>query len=295
MEKRESQVIRQVYNDPPEGQDLHVLFCGDQRCTPRHSFHGRRDHWVIHYIVSGEGSVWLNNVRHDLAAGSSFVIFPEQANRYQSSATHPWHYRWIGFSGTRVDEMLSQARITRASPFVSHDYKTHVDSYFQTMYRVMLERDEGFLLHTLSLLYQLLREIQIINRDAPVLRARHVDYVETAQRFIANHFRTNFSVQELARILGIHRSYLSQVFKQRTGNTIQEFIIQYRIERAKESLLHTEDSIQSIAQSCGYYNYPAFEKRFRHVTGYSPTEYRKQFFIEPAQFYPDEDFSNITI
>lgn len=289
MEKREQQVVRQVYNDPPGDQDLYVLFCGDQRCAPRHSFHGRRDHWVIHYVLNGEGSVWLNNTRHDLRAGAAFVIFPRQANRYQASATRPWHYRWIGFSGTQADEILKEARITRANPFISHEYTRSIDALFQQMYTIMLERNEGFRIQSLSVMYQLLGEMQKINRNAPVLRSRQVDYVETTQQFIANHFRTNFSVHELARILGIHRSYLSQLFKKRTGETIQEYTITYRINRAKEYLLHTEDSIQSVAQSCGYYNYPAFEKRFKQVTGYSPTEYRRKFFIEPAQFYVDQE------
>jgi YesN/AraC family two-component response regulator len=68
------------------------------------------------------------------------------------------------------------------------------------------------------------------------------------------------------------------------GLPVQEYLIQFRINKAKEMLTHTYYNISEIAFSVGYNDYYAFIKSFKKKTGLTPKQYRKMNFIEAVQF-----------
>lgn len=84
------------------------------------------------------------------------------------------------------------------------------------------------------------------------------------------------SVDEIAAQLHMTARYLSDGLKVETGYTALEMIHQYQIERAKNLLLGTDDSIAVIAYALGF-DYPQyFSRLFKNKVGITPTEYRNQ-------------------
>ena len=88
----------------------------------------------------------------------------------------------------------------------------------------------------------------------------------------------NIQISDIAEYIGITRSYLFHIFKQNLNIAPKEYLLQYRMDKAKEFLEETRDSIQDIASNVGYHDSLAFSKMFRHVVGESPSQYRKAFF-----------------
>lgn len=70
------------------------------------------------------------------------------------------------------------------------------------------------------------------------------------------------------------RSYLSRLFKEKTGSTYIEFLSSLRLEEAKRMLRETEMSIQDILQSVGYHDAASFHRKFKQMTGMTPAAYR---------------------
>jgi two-component system response regulator YesN len=66
------------------------------------------------------------------------------------------------------------------------------------------------------------------------------------------------------------------MFKKITNQTFIEFLNKYKISRAEEFLLYTNDSISDIANELGFCNTNYFDKVFRSVNGCSPSAFRKQ-------------------
>ncbi|MDQ6419744.1 helix-turn-helix domain-containing protein [Paenibacillus sp. LHD-117] len=76
--------------------------------------------------------------------------------------------------------------------------------------------------------------------------------------------------------LGISRGYFFDLFKQATGISPAQYVIQFRINRSKEDLRLTDLSITEIADKHGFSSLHYFSKLFRKLTGLSPREYREE-------------------
>lgn len=107
------------------------------------------------------------------------------------------------------------------------------------------------------------------------------DTISKFERLIINYYESDKahqngvpSVEYCAKQLNLSPNYLSDLLKRETGKTTLEHIHFFLIERAKNSLLNSSDSISRIAYSLGF-EYPQhFSNLFRSKTGFSPKEYR---------------------
>lgn len=106
-------------------------------------------------------------------------------------------------------------------------------------------------------------------------RAR--DVIDKAKQYIARHLdREDLAREIIAREVCLHPDYLSRLFKRVTGQSITDYILQARINLAKELLENTNMSVGEVAASVGYYNFSHFTKMFKKLTGSSPKDYRKK-------------------
>lgn len=95
---------------------------------------------------------------------------------------------------------------------------------------------------------------------------------------VAMHQRPGhrWTVQELAECSGMSRSAFAQRFKQKTGASVMEYLIRWRMMLAADQLLHSGDSIAAIALSLGYESESAFGFAFKREMGRSPRQYGRE-------------------
>jgi len=86
--------------------------------------------------------------------------------------------------------------------------------------------------------------------------------------------KVNFSTY-LSEKLGYDYTYLSNLFTEVKGTTIQEFIILHKIEKAKELIMYNEMSIADIAYTLNYSSAAHFSTQFKKVTGLAPSFFKK--------------------
>ena len=85
--------------------------------------------------------------------------------------------------------------------------------------------------------------------------------------------KTNLS-DHIASLLHQDYNYLSNLFSQVEGTTIEKFLIAHRIEKAKELLMYNEMSLSEIADSLGYSSVAYLSNQFKKVTGFTPSYYK---------------------
>ena len=102
------------------------------------------------------------------------------------------------------------------------------------------------------------------------------DYSVFVKQFISQHFREEIQLGDLALVMHLSPSYLSTRFKKDTGMSFTEYLVRFRIDKAKELLRTENGSCRQIAEQVGYPDYIQFSKMFKKYTGVSPTEYREQ-------------------
>mgnify|MGYP005978565379 CR=1 FL=1 len=100
--------------------------------------------------------------------------------------------------------------------------------------------------------------------------------IQLPATFIKNEYACGIGVQELAEHLNVNRSYLYTIFMNELHISPKDFLQKYRITRARELLVLTELSVESIGKSCGYGNAERFARAFKHETGLTPTQFRRQ-------------------
>ncbi|WP_240418988.1 response regulator [Paenibacillus periandrae] len=101
------------------------------------------------------------------------------------------------------------------------------------------------------------------------------DIITEVKEYISTHYNEPITLADLAARFFISPYYLSQFFKQKTGDTYMNFLTQIRIGKAKELLEKTDLKVYEICQMVGYSDSQHFARLFEKLTGCKPREYRK--------------------
>lgn len=95
-------------------------------------------------------------------------------------------------------------------------------------------------------------------------------------KYIENNYKDNeLSQQAVAEYVNLSVPYLSLIFKQNVGISFSQYLIQYRMEIAKQLLTDPDRKAYDIPELIGYTDYAHFTKSFKKVYGVTPREYRK--------------------
>lgn len=100
-------------------------------------------------------------------------------------------------------------------------------------------------------------------------------YVRRAKEYVQTHYGENVTLEDIARITFLNPSYFCTLFKKEEGINFSEYLIQYRLERAKMLLNNFELSIADVAKHVGYSDVRYFSKIFCKAFGIKPSEYRR--------------------
>jgi len=101
-------------------------------------------------------------------------------------------------------------------------------------------------------------------------------YVEEALRFIHEHYMCSLSVPEIGEAVNVNPIYLNRLFKSTTGNTLSNYLNQYRCEHARAMLDQTQATVSEISDACGFSEVRSFIRFFKKYYEETPTEYRKR-------------------
>ncbi|MCD7843482.1 MAG: AraC family transcriptional regulator [Clostridiales bacterium] len=260
-------------------EDLYLTLCGVEHCTPGNIFYPEgRSGYHLHVILSGKGTICIDGREQRLHFGQMFMTKPGEDGWYKPDDSDPWTYCWMTFDGTNAPYYAESAGFREGVNALD----CYVDPQeFHHLTQRILDRPELSLANDLLRLGILLEYLSLAvesnYKSSQVVRRHHEYapdvYVNHALDFIRYNY-ASIKVNDVAKYIGINRSYLTNIFKKKMGISPQEYLLQYRLNRGCELLLETRCSIQEIAQKIGYENPLTFSKMFKNVYGVSPRNYR---------------------
>jgi AraC-like DNA-binding protein len=115
----------------------------------------------------------------------------------------------------------------------------------------------------------------LLGRGHSEHRPSQPDPIQRVMGLLSYKLHRVFSVKELAAHVGWSPGYLAKRFRQRTGLTIAQYLLQKRLERARLLLLTTDLPIKQVGARVGLADAQYFNKQARRVFGCSPTELRQ--------------------
>ena len=113
----------------------------------------------------------------------------------------------------------------------------------------------------------------IVDRRAPVKLSRHK--LSRAIEYIDENIRDDLTLQDIARVLAMSPSHFAHAFRQTIGTPPHRYVLDRRIECAKQLLKETDLAITEIAHRIGCASHSHFSVMFHRGTGQTPRDYRK--------------------
>ena len=263
--------------------DLGMYQYGYEQCEPGHSFGpATRNHYLFHYIISGTGTLMADNAKgetqtYSIKSGQGFLIFPGQITTYIADQNLPWEYVWIEFDGLRVKEALDFTELSVNTPvYHSHSKDLREQLMNEMLYIVHHAKESPF--HLIGHLYLFLDYLTQSAKSTKLVQSSKMSdyYIKEAINYIEQNFQNNITIEDIAAVCGINRSYFGKIFRNSIGRSPQEFLMNYRMVKATELLKLTSLSIAEIGSAVGYENQLHFSRAFKTIYGISPREWRNQ-------------------
>ena len=214
---------------------------------------------------------------YSIKSGQGFLIFPGQITTYYADQNLPWEYVWIEFDGLRVKEALDLTELSVNKPvYHSHSKDLREQLMNEMLYIVHHAKESPF--HLIGHLYLFLDYLTRSARSTKLVQTSKMSdyYIKEAINYIEQNFQNNITIEEIAAVCGINRSYFGKIFRNSIGRSPQEFLMNYRMVKATELLKLTSLSIAEIGSAVGYENQLHFSRAFKTIYGISPREWRKQ-------------------
>ena len=255
---------------------LSVYNVGFQKCDPLYQWGpGIRDHYLIHYIISGKGYYYIKNERIELSAGDCFLVYPNTEVTYQADKEDPWEYAWVGFTGSDAAIILQATDFTKKKPYLTN--LSFGDDLKRQLLHIYDARGNGFE-HAVEMTGRLYTALAILMHGATNQKAKNTanSYVQKSIEYISSNYSYPITVEDIASYVGLSRSQLFRSFETVLGISPKEYLTDFRIKQSCYLLEHSDLSITSIANSIGFDNSLYFSKTFHKVKGMPPKEYRKK-------------------
>lgn len=229
-----------------------------------------RDIYLLECCESGYGSVIINGKEHPIGPGDCYALLPGDAVIHTAGPKDPRRGIWCAVDGLALGRYLKAAGITSEKPFAD---KSAFPEFFKWM-KLLLSLNEqsgsGVALTQTACIYGILGAI-LQSRTSSV----GDDLVAKAIGIMETNYPEPLSIGDLARDVGLARTYFTTLFTEQTGLPPYQYLTQLRIRKACSLL--TEESGRSVAQVAELVGMDPrnFSRFFKREMGLSPLAYRK--------------------
>lgn len=126
-----------------------------------------------------------------------------------------------------------------------------------------------------SLIHTFLTQYHAVIEDILRVAPRGVRVIHMAKQYVADNYACRISITDAAEKVCLNPSYFSHLFAKETGQHFSDYLMEFRIQKAKELLMSTNLSVGEIAEKVGYSDQRYFSRIFRRLTEMNPTDFRK--------------------
>lgn len=237
--------------------------------------------FLFFYVSDGQGSLTYKNQTYNMKKGDCAFIDCHNQYSQSSSAENLWSLKWVHFNSSSMAQIYSKYLERGGEPSFTIKNEQEVlftsilDSIFETATSSSYTRDMK-INEEISKLLTLLMEYSWNPERARTSNTKRLD-VSTVKNYIDQNFESKLSLETVACQFNVNKSYLLRVFKESTGLTVNNYILQKRILKAKNELRFTNKTLDLIATECGLEDANYFIRIFKKIEGITPGEYRKSW------------------
>ncbi len=265
----------QVFRSDPRSNasGLSVIEFGKQLVSGLITERRLPDYAVV-FVEKGRGTLTteLGGIQQ-IIGPALFWLFPNCLHSYGPDKTTTWLERWALFRGSMVDDFQQKGFLNPVQPLVMPVNFSEVLHTFSTLHSEMLKRDIIGWASAAATVHRLV--VQIASKS----KYERSIGVETQKsrlaQIVEDRAFENIDFEKLAHDLQISPATLRRKSVALLGMAPKHYQLQLRIDRAKEMLVSTNQSIEEIARSVGYEDSFYFSRLFFKREHRSPSEFRR--------------------
>jgi AraC-like DNA-binding protein len=229
------------------------------------------------YITRGSGVFESENCRAEVKAGSVILLYPQERHRYRPNPGTGWDEMWVGFKGDFIDNIISKNYFDPAKAIFQVGYHETIVRLFNDIIQFSREEKPGYqpvisgaIIYLLGLLNSEYQQNTLQEKDITE------DIVNKARMIFREKVFEKISPEQVAEELQVGYSWFRKVFKKYTGMAPGQYLIQLKIQKAKELLADPNKLIKEIAYELNLESSLYLSKLFKEKVGLTPNEYRNQ-------------------
>jgi AraC-like DNA-binding protein len=228
------------------------------------------------YLTQGSGTFQVRGSRRlPVKTGDVLLIHPGMWHNYSPSPETGWKEYWIMFNGRQAEKLVSQVVLPRRAPLIHYGEDNTLHHLFTQMLDVAAESPPFSDIIHAGLLLQMAALIQSQLQLQREQGGREASFVRQAKQKLAHAGEQPVDMQVLAHELGVSYPHFRRVFKQSTGIPPQQFLLNLRINLAKQLMEKPGMKLSEVARNVGFNDPYYFSRLFKQKTGISPSLWRK--------------------
>ena len=271
---------------------LYITTAGEARITPHTVYppcghpkgyafdwqHGRiLDGFALVYISNGNGKFESKpGISMSVEAGHAFLLFPGIWHRYMPVIESGWHEHWIGFDGEIARRWLRHKLFSAKNPIAKINAEDTVLATFSRMMQSIRANRPALQQILAGATDNLMGLIYSAQQTQPATDAHNTNAIESAIARIQSEFASELNMKLLARELGVRYSWFRHTFTAHTGLSPHQYLLEFRLVRARSLLAETEFSIKEIATQTGFEDEFYFSRLFRQKLNLTPSQWRSR-------------------
>lgn len=232
--------------------------------------------FLLFYTISGHGLLKYHENDYQLIPQSATLINCADSHYYECLSGQQWEFYWIHFYGTNAHGYYNEFEKNHFRVLTNLDF-SRFESNIRRIIELTQQKDSNSEIMVSSLLTALITDLLIANNDEHNSLANMPDYLKVVLKEIENRFAESLSLDYLSSISNISKYHLEREFKRYIGATVTEYIIQTRLNHAKELLKYSNASVEEISLHCGFRYVSHFIQIFRKHEKKTPLQYRKEW------------------
>ncbi|KAF1296239.1 AraC family transcriptional regulator [Enterococcus sp. JM4C] len=239
------------------------------------------DFLEISIILEGEVEYTIGDWTTQLGAGRILLFNPGVKHGERQPEDTYSHQLHIGLSNISLDGLTRNHFPNKKALLDLGEYQaTFLDKAWRLTKEYNEEKPEFQLMSKaliIEMLVLILRSLQneqgsTVTSELSKTAKRKQNIVNHAVYYLENHHNQEITLEQLADILYVSPTHLSKIFKEATGVSPINYLIQVRLKHAKELLKNDQLTIRDVAQAVGYQDAYHFSKLFKKYYGVSPSQ-----------------------
>ena len=226
-----------------------------------------RNVFIIECCVEGFGSVIINGKEFQINPGDCYILLPGDTIIHTAEDKKPRKGYWCAIDGLDLGFIFKEAGISSNTPFAPKELFGELCSCIQKMVLEWGKGDGGETLRETALIYEFLGVLMKSKKpSAPDGR------IEKAIGLMETKYHEHLNIDEIAREIGLERSYFSVLFKEKTSVSPHKYLTSLRIRKACDLIEKENCSISEAAAATGF-DPCNFARIFKREMGKTPLDY----------------------